>query len=377
MPTILIGADICPIEGNRPYFENGDAKTLFGNLLLEFEKADFVVANLECPLIENPAPIQKTGPTFGENNACINGIRNGGIDLLCLANNHIMDHGPAGLENTMKVCAAAGIATVGAGRTLADARRIFIRQIGSVRIGILAVAEHEFSIATKDSAGASPLDLIDYVRNVNDHGGAYEYLIVLLHGGDEFHVPSPGLQNTCRFMIEMGADAVIVQHPHVLGGHEYYRGGHIVYGQGALLMDEAIYRDRKSFHEGFLVKLNIAADASSSMELIPFRQSDPAPGARRMTNEQEIEFRRSLEEKSKALQDETHIRDRWRRFCAENKHDYLSGLLAHNRALRKFNARGMIEKLLYSKRALLGTRNLVCCETHREALETIFNEKLP
>ncbi len=376
MPVVLIGADICPIGDNRPHFIAGDAQKLFNDLLPEIETADLTIANLECPLIEKPAPILKTGPVFGEAGACINGIKQAGIDVLCLANNHILDHGPAGLKHTLDVCATAGIATVGAGAHLEAARRILVRDVNGLRIGILAVAEHEFSIATKNSAGANPLDVIDYVRNVRDTRGKYDYLVVLLHGGDEFHVPTPRLRDTCRFMVEMGANAVIAQHPHVLGGYETYQGGHIVYGQGALIMDEAIYRDRKSFHEGFLVKLLIGEDAKSRMEIVPFAQSDPAPGARRMEKDKEQRFRQALEEKAAAVRNDDSVEASWLKFCDERKHDYVSNLLGHNRVLSKLNVRGLVEKCLYGRLERLRARNMVCCETHREALETIFN-RLP
>jgi poly-gamma-glutamate capsule biosynthesis protein CapA/YwtB (metallophosphatase superfamily) len=373
MITVTIGADICPIGSNVPFFAGGNAAQLLHDLLGEIQNADLAIANLECPLVENASPIRKTGPTFAAPNVCINGIKAAGFHVLGLANNHIMDHGSAGLLNTLRVCADAGVATVGAGPTLADARRILVRSIGNLRIGILAVAEHEFSIARNGSPGANPLDLIDFVRNVSAHRSEFDYLIVLFHGSAEFHVPTPRIRETCRFMIEMGANAVIVQHPHCLGGFVNYRGGHIVYGQGALLMDEAIYRDRKSFHEGFLVKLLIAEDARSTMEIIPFVQSDPAPGARRMSAEREKEFRSELAEKSKAVTDDTWLEAEWLRFCDKHKHAYVSGLLGHNRILRKLNATGLMERFLYGRQALLGTRNIVCCETHREAIQTIFD----
>jgi poly-gamma-glutamate synthesis protein (capsule biosynthesis protein) len=376
MPTILIGADLCPIGENQPFFKEGDARSLFNDLLPEFQQADLAIANLECPLIEHPSPIRKTGPTFGEPSVCVKGIHQAGIDVLCLANNHILDHGPAGLKNTLDVCANAGIATVGAGANLGEARRILIKPASNLRIGILALAEHEFSVATRDSWGANPLDLVDYVRNVRRHRDSFDYLIVLFHGGDEFLVPSPRIQNTCRFMIEMGANAVIVQHPHVIGGYEDYRGGHIVYGQGALLMDEAIYRDRPSFHEGFLVKLSIAADATSTMAIVPFVQSNPAPGAHRMDPAKEQDFRRQLAQRSAAIQDDAFVQAEWLKFCEENKHAYVSGLLGHNRILSKLNARGWLTRFLYNQRVLLGVRNTVLCETHREAIETIFNHHL-
>lgn len=376
MATVVIGADICPIGFNIPYFENADAQKLFDDLTPELQRASLAIANLECPLIEKSAPITKTGPNFGVAPAAIDAIKKGGISLLTLANNHIMDHGPLGLQTTLRTCAKAGIDTVGAGENLAAARRILVRKVGNLRIGILAVAEHEFSVATDNSPGANPIDIIDFVRNVTENRSSFDYLIVLLHGSHEFHAPTPRIQNTCRFMIEMGANAVIVQHPHCLGGYENYRGGHIVYGQGALLMDEAIYRDLKSFHEGFLVKLSIADDLTSSMDLIPFVQSDPAPGARRMPPEREREFRRALWKRSEAIKDKAFVEEEWIRFCQERKHGYLSALLGHNRILRKFNKHGLITKFFHGKRPLLGTRNIVNCETHREAIQTIFNRGL-
>ncbi len=376
MPTILIGADICPIEGNRPLFESGDAQGLFHDLLPEFEQADLVIANLECPLIEKQTPILKTGPVFGEASACINGIKRAGIDVLGLANNHVLDHGAEGLMNTLAVCARAGLATVGSGENLEAARRIWVKELAGLKVGILAMAEREFSIATKHSPGANPLDVIDFVRNVTSCRESFDYLVVLLHGGDEFQVPTPRLQDTCHFLIESGAGAVIVQHPHVLGGYEDYHGGHIVYGQGALVMDEALYRDRESFHEGFLVKLAIAADASSKMEIVPFVQSSPAPGARRMDHAKEPEFRRQLAQRSAAIQDGDFVQAEWLKFCEQRKHVYLSGLLGHNRVLSKLNAQGSLTRFLYNKKVLLRARNIVSCETHREAVETIFNHPL-
>jgi poly-gamma-glutamate synthesis protein (capsule biosynthesis protein) len=361
MATIVIGADLCPIEGNRRYFLSGDAQNLFHDLLPEFEQADLVIANLECPLIESPSPILKTGPTFGEPGDCVNGIKAAGIDVLGLANNHILDHGAAGLRNTLEVCARAGIDTVGAGENLEAARGILIRRLGALRIGLLAVAEHEFSIATKNSPGANPLDLIDYVRNMNSHRDHFDYLIVLYHGSDEFHVPTPRTKDRCRFLIEMGANAVIVQHPHCLGGYESYQGGHIIYGQGALILDEPIYRRRKAFHEGFLVKLSVAADARATMEVVPYIQSDPAPGARRMDENIERQFRRRLEQQAQAVQDDAFVEAQWLEFCEERKYRYLSNLLGHNRLLTRLNAGGLVGKWLHGKKQLVRARNVTCC----------------
>jgi poly-gamma-glutamate synthesis protein (capsule biosynthesis protein) len=214
---------------------------------------------------------------------------------------------------------------------------------------------------------------VAFVRIVRERQADYDYLIVLLHGSDEFLVPTPRIQDMCRFMVEMGANAVLVQHPHCLGGLEHYRGGHIVYGQGALVMDEEIYRNLHSFHEGFLVRLNIENGAPASLEIIPFIQSSPPPGARRMEAAAERAFRLKLDERSRALLDEGWVEKQWRLFCERKKHAYVSSLLGHNRVLARLNTSGLVEKLLYDRQAVLRAKNVVCCETHREAIQSIFD----
>jgi poly-gamma-glutamate synthesis protein (capsule biosynthesis protein) len=374
MAVVLVGADICPIEGNQEYFVKGDAESLFHDLMPEFAAANLVVANLECPFIEKSTPILKTGPTFGVPGSCINGIKAAGIDVLCLANNHIMDHGEAGLRHTMEICESAGVATVGAGPGLEAAGRVLIRELDGVRVAILAVAEREFSIASRSSWGANPIDVIEFVRTVSRHRTEFDRLIVLYHGAAEFHAPTPKVQNTCRFMIEQGASAVIVQHPHVLGGNEKYQNGHIVYGQGALVMDEAIYRNKSSFHEGFLAKLTLERSAPAGMEIIPFRQSSPVPGARRLKGDEENRLRETLALRSAAIADSAFVEAEWLRFCDEIRHGALSSLLGHGGIRRRLNAQGWLEARLRKSRRFPGLRNMVLCETHREKLETIFTE---
>jgi poly-gamma-glutamate synthesis protein (capsule biosynthesis protein) len=70
---------------------------------------------LECPLTSNIKKIKKVGPNLKANPGCIDGIKNGNINVFTLANNHIMDYGAEGLMETIKLCDEKGILTVGAG----------------------------------------------------------------------------------------------------------------------------------------------------------------------------------------------------------------------------------------------------------------------
>jgi poly-gamma-glutamate synthesis protein (capsule biosynthesis protein) len=375
MINIVIGGDVCPIRRNLPYFRKGDVKSIFYDLCEEFDKAELSIVNLECPMINESTPIMKTGPVFGIPSDCINGLTQVKIDMVNLANNHIMDHGPTGLNNTIRVCRSAGISTVGAGENLESARQIVIKKFGRIRIGILAIAEHEFSIATDNSCGANPLDLADYVRNVKNRRGDFDYLVVLFHGGNEHYpYPSPRLKDTCHFLVEMGANTVVVQHTHCPGCYEEYQGAHIVYGQGNLIFDAP--NQDKSFHEGFLVKLSIAENLNSTMEIVPYFQSNSQIGTRKMGDDAEQLFRRSLEKRSIAIKDYAFVQSQWIKFCENKKNTYLSMVLGHNRIFRKLNSHGLLVKYFYTKMSLTQLKNIVSCEAHREVLETIFNHRM-
>lgn len=373
MVDVLIGSDVCPMKRDLPHFQSGDAASIFNELLEEFEHADFSIVNLECPLTDQETPVSKSGPVLRADRSCINGFKQATISALGLANNHIMDHGPSGLSDTLEVCEQAGIATVGAGRNLDEARRVHVQEVGGVRLGVMAVAEHEFGIATADSWGANPLDPIEYMRTVKAERDKFDYLVVLVHGGNEgYPLPSPRLMNVCRFMIEEGADAVICQHTHVAGCYEAYMHGHIVYGQGNLVFDR--YDDDAEYgHEGFLVRLSFG-EGAPGMEIVPYWQSYGQAGTRRMSAQEDELFRQGLERRSEVLKDRVALEAEWARYCAGRGNRELSRVLGHNRLLTRLNRNGLLMRRLYSEQAILRLHNALRCEAHRDVLLTALDQ---
>src|SRR3989304_2891026 len=269
------------------------------------------------------------------------------IHVLNLANNHILDQGAIGLKDTLEAAMAAGLDTVGAGRNLAEARRILVKDVDGLRIGILGLADHEFSIATAKTYGANPLDLIDFTRQLAAERDKFDYLIEILHSGIEYYqLPSPRLKETCRFLIEQGANAVICQHTHCVGGYEEYRGGYIVYGQGNLIFDYNKIQDR-SWTEGVLVRLSIARPKEAKMELVPYVQSRGSIGAYKMETAQGQVLLKEIDERSVYIKDDALLRERWERFCHERRNYYLSTILGHNRILEWLHKHGHLVKYLY------------------------------
>ena len=371
MTDIIIGGDIYPGGRNLALFESGDAVSLFHDLLEEFNSSDISIANLECPLIRRETPIRKVGPVLGAPEESLRGIKAAGIDLLNLANNHVMDHGAAALENTITLLKKAGIDYTGAGENLASARKILIKQIGDQRVGILGVAEHEFSIATETGWGANPLDLIDIVRNISARRSEFDYLIVLLHGGNEgFPLPRPSLLKTCRFIIEQGADAVICQHSHCPGAWERYRGGYIVYGQGNLLF-EAEGKDA-AWYEGFLVRLRIGGSDPAEMELIPYIQSAGFTGVKRMPGEREEQFRSALESRSDLLNRREELGEYWNGYCRDHSGILLEMLRGRISLLRRVMRKMHLSPRLSPKKRRVYL-HLIRCESYRDAILNLLS----
>lgn len=371
--SVLIGGDLCPTEQNERLFMEGEAEAVFGDALSWFQSSDLSIVNLECPLVAEPSPISKTGPTLGAPVTCINAIGNAGIDVVTLANNHIMDHGSKGLASTLDVCQTVGIETVGAGEDMAAANKVLIGTKGGLRIGVIAMAEHEFSIAGDSRPGANPLDVISFVRSVREYRASLDYLVVLLHTGNEHYpYPRPSLMDMCRFMVEEGANAVVCQHSHCPGCIENYRGGHIVYGQGNLVF-HPVTRCPESWYRGFLVLLRIRNNGESDLEVMPYEQSIYSPGVRLLRGRQQEGFLAELAKRSDSILDAAFLNNQWVHFCKENRNQYLAQLCTNTALTRKLMGRFRFFPRFWSKKSLLLRLNLIRCESHRDMLTQVLS----
>lgn len=252
---IIIGADFVPTKSNAAFFAAGNIEELLGtDLVSELRSADYRIFNLETPLADKETPIQKCGPNLVAGTDNVKGYTAAGVDLVTIANNHILDQGYEGLQSTCSVLEKNGIAYVGVGNNCKEASKPFYFEVAGKRVGVYGCVEHEFSVATEHAAGANPYDPLESFDHVQRMKEQCDYAIVLYHGGKElYQYPSPILQRTCRKFIEKGANLVICQHSHCLGCKEEYSDGTIIYGQGNFLFDDS---ENKLWKTAVLVCLN-------------------------------------------------------------------------------------------------------------------------
>ena len=367
--NILIGADLVPTSSNIDLFASGDTRALLDEKLQAVLKdADYRVFNLEVPLTDRQTPISKCGPNLIAPSKCVAGYQAMQIDLLTLANNHILDQDRQGLESTCAVLGAAGIAYTGVGNTPEEAAKPYIFECGGKRIGVYACAEHEFSIVTEHSAGANPIDLLESPDHIAALKAQCDYVIVLYHGGKEhYRYPSPNLQKVCRKLVEKGADLVVCQHSHCIGCEEKYRSGTIVYGQGNFLFDHS---ESEFWQTGLLVRIGDSFEIS----YIPLKKD----GNRvRLANEAEAkEILTAFHQRSREILDVSAVQEKYAGFARSCQDTYR---LAFSRVDRRFLFR-VINKLTghrflqwflnrwYSEEDWLLIRNYAECEAHRELL---------
>lgn len=248
--TLVLGGDIMlnqiPVKHKslaalRPLFQSGDVG----------------LANLEIPLtnrtkrtpFKTSAELKaRTQYILKADPAHVKGIKDAGIDLVSLGNNHAMDYRADGLQQMMELLTKNNILYTGAGPTLSEAKEAVSKHPAAL-VSALAFmntgAMAKLVPATDNRTGVHALrfnGLVEkkakaYLKDwIGGQRDGQELLVVALHWGIERQtVPTPYQVSLARACIDAGADVVWGHHPHVLQGAELYKGKPILYSMGNLI----------------------------------------------------------------------------------------------------------------------------------------------
>lgn len=215
--------------------------------------ADITFANLETPLIGD----RDTGKTTPGGTTVFRGdtdfaqaLKDAGIDIVSLANNHMKDQGSAGITSTVLALNEVGMLHVGAGQNLDEARRMQIVTVPSklakrdpVTIGFLAYNDADVVPQTyhakSQQSGTNIMDIEHLKQDVEASRSKVDVLIVSMHSGTEYvDYANDRQQVFARAAIDYGADMVVGHHPHVLQPIEVYKGKYIFYSLGNFVFDQ-------------------------------------------------------------------------------------------------------------------------------------------
>ena len=206
------------------------------------DAADAVFTNLEVAIAGpgcNCEPTRDDVFFHGAGPEVLDYLSEIGVNLLALANNHSWDYGPQGVVSTFEEAARRGFTYAGTGRTLQHAVAPAYREVGGLRVGMVAVATVNAppeAAATDTGIGvnmmapgdAAAWDLnLDAIRRA---AAGSDVVIAYQH----YQVDAgPGWQERwAHAAIDAGADLYVSHGEPRLAGVEEYRGGLIFHGLG-------------------------------------------------------------------------------------------------------------------------------------------------
>jgi AmmeMemoRadiSam system protein B len=223
-----------------------------------FEGQHILMANLEGPFAPTRVPTTKS-IAFRFDPKLAKDLKTYGFDAFNLANNHTVDMGWKNVDFTKQVLKDASLGSFG-------------DQYGEEANDIYIVGEDKnlpFKIAFIGlNTVGHELDMSLVKQMIIKAKQQAKFLIINIHWGEEYQQKSNKFQQDLGHqLIDLGADAIIGHHPHVVEEMEVYKGHPIFYSLGNFIFDQYFSKETQ---EGISVGLIIADDGKIIWHVFPF-----------------------------------------------------------------------------------------------------------
>ena len=247
MPNVL-SLDSSPFAGVSNVTSNVDM------LLINFENA----ATESGDALKGDVPL-KCSPIY------VPLAKANNVTVASLANNHALDYGITGMNDTIHYLKDAGITPIGAGNSEDEAHQCVTKEINGRKITILNYmdadnfAEYSYDVmpyANASNPGYSAYDLSDAQRQIAENNDS-DLIIAYMHFGNEYSTsPNENQVKIAHELIDNGVDVVIGSHPHVVQGIEMYNGKAIFYSLGNFVFDQS----NTATHQAYMLKIELIND---------------------------------------------------------------------------------------------------------------------
>lgn len=232
------------------------------------DSADITVANLECPLTTHWQQHPTKSICFKGSPANIDGLTYAGIDIVTLANNHILDYLQPGMQETISVLEENSIIHFGAGNEAYEAYMPVFYSKSGVNFAFIGASDRTgeynnyqpFLQAGFNKPGFANLQKYYIQKQIDEAKKVSDFVIIEWHSGIEYATspnkqdslldledegyspfataPSKSNRELRQYAIDNGADLVICHHPHVTNGLELYNGKLIAHSLGNFIFDQ-------------------------------------------------------------------------------------------------------------------------------------------
>jgi poly-gamma-glutamate capsule biosynthesis protein CapA/YwtB (metallophosphatase superfamily) len=231
-----------------------------------FNGADLVMVNCEGALSDRGRQVgsNKTPERFAIS------MRDAGIGVVNLANNHTFDAEERGFLDTLRALSMAGIAHVGGGTDLADARKPVIVERNGIKLGILGYTQFnnmgESAFAADGRPGIVPMDPFLIKEDIRKLRPQVDYVMVAIHWATSRSAEvSPNNRAFAHDLIDAGADVILGHHPPHPKGIEVYHGKVILYAPSNVLRGH----NGPALNDGYLARFTLGPKSIEKVEVLP------------------------------------------------------------------------------------------------------------
>ncbi len=276
--TIVFTGDVELSDYVRPNYDRSGILGVVDEGLLEvLSNADITMVNNEfCYSLRGEQAPDKQF-TFRVDPSYVNVLKDMGVDVAGIANNHVLDFGKDALEDTIATLDEAGIAHTGAGFSLDEASKGVVLEAEGLRIGFLAASRviptYSWNVVSSKPGLFCTYDPADFFRRIKElkEDEGCDYVFAFVHWGKERTLDLEDHQVMIGHgLIDAGADAVIGMHSHCLQPVEYYKDRPIFYSLGNFIFNQTIEKTAI-----VRVTLPAAGDVNTAVdyELLPCKAS--------------------------------------------------------------------------------------------------------
>jgi poly-gamma-glutamate capsule biosynthesis protein CapA/YwtB (metallophosphatase superfamily) len=217
-----------------------DPANVLGLIAPVLSGADLAMVNLETAITDRGEPVKGKNFHFRSPAASFTALRAAGVDVVNMANNHALDYGPVGMQDTFDAIASSQLPVIGIGHDASEAFQPYRAVIKGERVAILSALDWlepelipTWSATETQPGVALAIDRTRLLAAVRAVRPEVDTLVVFLHWGiEETHCASPEQQDLAHMLVAAGADIVVGSHAHRVFGAGRVGSAFVAYGLG-------------------------------------------------------------------------------------------------------------------------------------------------
>ena len=266
--TLMFAGDVM-LDGvpSANYDANGITGVVSQELLDELTGADILMVNNEFAWSDRGTAMEDKEYTYRCNPSYVTILKELGVDIVSLANNHTLDFGKEALSDTFTTLDGAGILYAGAGETKERAEQIQVIEKGGKKFGFIAgsrvIPVTDWNVENSQPGLFTVYDYSRLVELVAQAKESCDFVTVYLHWGIErVEYPEEYERTMAKACIEAGADLIIGGHAHCIQGVEFIEGVPVFYALGDFIFL------RQTAHSA-VVSVTVEADGTVAYRYFP------------------------------------------------------------------------------------------------------------